>query len=157
MKVKVTGQKFWNKQEDFPTSKIFPKKVKDKISLTRPKLGYDQTGLTTSNAHCNMNAVSRSLQELWPRSFFFKIRSKVEVKITITKLVPTLMSVAPLHTLSKLYDVPVCFVVPPFIWDSVLLYLRSPKGGCCSISDDRLVIVNSHLFLLQSGAAKGLT
>ena len=26
--------------------------------------------------------------------------------------------------------------VTPLIWNSVLLYLRSPKGGCCSISDD---------------------
>ena len=25
---------------------------------------------------------------------------------------------------------------PPLFWDCVLLYLRSPKGGCCSISDD---------------------
>ena len=46
---------------------------------------------------------------------------------------PKLTSGAPLHTLSKLYDVPVGFVSP--IWCSVLLYLRSPKGGCCSISD----------------------
>ena len=34
-----------------------------------------------------------------------------------------------------LYDVPVGFVSPLF-WDSVLLYLRSSKDGCCSISDD---------------------
>ena len=40
----------------------------------------------------------------------------------------------PLHTLSKLYDVPVCFVIPLFL-DSVFLYLRSPKGDCCSISE----------------------
>ena len=25
---------------------------------------------------------------------------------------------------------------PPLFWGSVLLYLRSPKGGCCSVSDD---------------------
>ena len=42
---------------------------------------------------------------------------------------------APFRTLSKLYDVPVGFVHPRF-WGCVLLYLRSPKGGCCSISDD---------------------
>ena len=42
---------------------------------------------------------------------------------------------ATLHTLSKLYDVPVGFVNPLFL-GSVLLYLRSPKGGCCSILDD---------------------
>ena len=43
---------------------------------------------------------------------------------------------APLHTLSKLYDVPVVFVPPPLFWGWILLILRSPKGGCCSISDD---------------------
>ena len=42
---------------------------------------------------------------------------------------------APLHTLSNLYDVPVGFVTP-LLWGCVLLNLRSPKGGCCSISDD---------------------
>ena len=40
-----------------------------------------------------------------------------------------------LHTLSKLYDVPVGFD-PPLFWGRILLILRSPKGGCCSISDD---------------------
>ena len=35
--------------------------------------------------------------------------------------------------LSKWYDIPVGFVSP--FWGSVLLYLRSPKGGCCLISD----------------------
>ena len=38
-------------------------------------------------------------------------------------------------TLSKLYDVAVGFV-SPLISGSVLLHLRSPKGSCCSISDD---------------------
>ena len=38
--------------------------------------------------------------------------------------------------LSKLYDVPVGFVFPTSFLGSVLLYLRSPKSGCCSISDD---------------------
>ena len=32
---------------------------------------------------------------------------------------------APLHTLSKLYDVPVSFVAPPLISGSVLLYLTA--------------------------------
>ena len=40
-----------------------------------------------------------------------------------------------LHTLSKLYDVPVSFVYPLFR-GSLLQYLRLPKGGFCSISDD---------------------
>ena len=48
---------------------------------------------------------------------------------------PKRPSVAPLHTLSKLYDVSVGFVTLLFS-GCVLLYLRSPKGGCCSISDD---------------------
>ena len=48
---------------------------------------------------------------------------------------PKRPSGAPLHTLSKVYDVPVGFVTPPLILGSVLLCLRSPKGGCCSISD----------------------
>ena len=50
---------------------------------------------------------------------------------------PKRPSGAPLHTLSKLYDVPVSFVTPPpLYWGYILLYLQSPKGGCCSISDD---------------------
>ena len=44
--------------------------------------------------------------------------------------------IASLLSLSKLYDVPVGFVPPPLFWGSVLLYLRLPKSGCCSISDD---------------------
>ena len=44
---------------------------------------------------------------------------------------------ASLHILTKLYDVPVGFVTPYSSFEAVyLLYLRSPKGGCCSISDD---------------------
>ena len=49
---------------------------------------------------------------------------------------PKRPSGAPLHTLSKLYDVPVGFVTPPYFEAEILLILRSPKGGCCSISDD---------------------
>ena len=51
---------------------------------------------------------------------------------------PEWPSVSPLHTLSKLYDVSVGFVTPPLIQGSVLIYLRSPKVGCCSISDNLL-------------------
>ena len=32
--------------------------------------------------------------------------------------------------------VPVGYVPPPLFWGWILLILRSPKGGCCSISDD---------------------
>ena len=50
---------------------------------------------------------------------------------------PKRPSGAPLHTLSKLYNVPVGFVTPPPYFEAwILLILRSPKGGCCSISDD---------------------
>ena len=48
---------------------------------------------------------------------------------------PKRPSGAPLHTVSKLYDDPVGFVPPPY-FKNVLLYSRTPKGGCCSISDD---------------------
>ena len=49
---------------------------------------------------------------------------------------PKRPSGAPLHTLSKLYDVPIGFVTPPPILRLNITFLRSPKGGCCSISDD---------------------
>ena len=49
---------------------------------------------------------------------------------------PKRLSGTSLHSLSKLYDVPVCFVTPTLIWGTVLLYLRSPKGCCCLISYD---------------------
>ena len=51
---------------------------------------------------------------------------------------PERTSAAPLHTLSKLYDVPVGFVSPSFV------HLRSPKGGCCSISDDLSCLAYSY-------------
>ena len=53
---------------------------------------------------------------------------------------------APLHTLSKLDDVPVGFY-PPLL-RQCLLYLRSPKGGCCSISDDLSCSSSSAVKLL---------
>ena len=48
---------------------------------------------------------------------------------------PKRTSCAPHLTLSKLSDAPVGFVSLLFL-GSVLLYLQSPKCGCCSISDD---------------------
>ena len=68
--------------------------------------------------------------------------------------IPKRPSDAPPHTLSKLCDVSVGFMTPP-IWGSVLLYLRSPKGGCCSISDDLswsslLTIPKSVMFIFTS-------
>ena len=47
---------------------------------------------------------------------------------------PKRPSDAPLHTLSKLYDVTVGLVSLSFL-GYVLLYMWTPKGGCCSISD----------------------
>ena len=67
------------------------------------------------------------------------------VQVFLSKLLVSMMrnyfpkspSVALLHTLSKLYDVLVGFVTcSPRPQLSVLLYLRPPKSGCCSISDD---------------------
>ena len=42
---------------------------------------------------------------------------------------------APLHTLSKLYDVPVGIVPHPLLRQCMAIF-QSPKDGCCSISDD---------------------
>ena len=36
----------------------------------------------------------------------------------------------------EIHDVPVGFVTPPPILSLNIAFLRSPKGGCCSISDD---------------------
>ena len=46
---------------------------------------------------------------------------------------------APLHTLSKLYNVPVGFVSPLpllILRLRIDLFAVAAKGGCCSISDD---------------------
>ena len=48
-----------------------------------------------------------------------------------------------------LYDVPAGFVTPLF-WGCVLLYLRSPKGGCCSISDDMSCIVLQSVCIVNN-------
>ena len=58
---------------------------------------------------------------------------------------------APLHNLFRLYDVLIGFVYPLF-WGGVLLYLRSPKGGCFSISDEDAYF-SGHLVLSHSGLA----
>ena len=38
---------------------------------------------------------------------------------------------------------------PPLIWGSVLLYLRSPKGGCYSTSDDLSLCFNNYFLYFQ--------
>ena len=82
----------------------------------------------------------RILQEI-KKATFFKNCSVYTSKLLASLIriyFPKRPSGAPLHTctLSKLCDVPVGFVTPSLFWGCVLLYLRSPKGGCCSISDD---------------------
>ena len=68
--------------------------------------------------------------------FTYKLRVFVKIiSIPDEKLFSETAVGAPLANLSKLYDVPFGFN-PPFIGSSVLLYLQSPKGGCCLISDD---------------------
>ena len=69
----------------------------------------------------------------------------IKLLVLLSKLLPvaSLMSNnfpkqpsdALLHTLSKLHNIPVGFVTSPS-FETVLLYLRSPKWGCRSISDD---------------------
>ena len=48
---------------------------------------------------------------------------------------PKRPSGAPLHILSKLYDVPVGFEPPPILRLNIA-YFEVAEGGCCSISDD---------------------
>ena len=64
----------------------------------------------------------------------FGLLSKLLASL-IRNYFPERPSGAPLHTLSKLYDVPVGFA-PPLFWGCIFRYLRSLNGGCCSISDD---------------------
>ena len=63
---------------------------------------------------------------------------------------PERSSCAPLHTLSKLYDFPVGFVHPLF-WGCVWLYLRSPKCGYCSKSDDLSCTFNCFVDITSCG------
>ena len=37
------------------------------------------------------------------------------------------------------------FCSSPLIWGSVSLYMRSPKGGCCSISDDLSCLLSYYV------------
>ena len=74
----------------------------------------------------------KAILEWWLLEFLSKLLASL-----MRNYFPERPSGAPLHTLSKLYDVPVGFVTPPpLIWGSVLLYMRSLKDGCCSISDE---------------------
>ena len=68
------------------------------------------------------------------------VSGRVFVKILASLMriyFPKRPSGAPLHTLSKLYDVSVGFVNSPPSSKAVYFFiLRLPKGGCCSISND---------------------
>ena len=46
-----------------------------------------------------------------------------------------------------IWYVPVGFDPPPLFWGWILLILRSPKGGCCSISDDLSCSSKEYSFL----------
>ena len=74
-------------------------------------------------------------QKCYLRYILFGLLSKLLAALMRNNF-PKRPSGAPLHTLSKLYYIPVGFVTPFLLWGCVLLYLWSPKGCCCSISDD---------------------
>ena len=62
---------------------------------------------------------------------------------------PKRPSGAPLHTLSKLYDVSVCFVTPPPIFDAEsCLFCGRRRVAVARYRMICLVLVNSHLFPL---------
>ena len=66
---------------------------------------------------------------------------------------PKRPSGAPLHTLSKLYDVPVGFVTPPPYFETVYCFIYGRRR--VAVARYRmicLVLVNSHLFPLPCGA-----
>ena len=69
---------------------------------------------------------------------------------------------APLHTLSKLYDVPVGFVNSSLILRLCIALLASPKFGCCSMSDDlscscKFTLIPFAVWAVAQFPAKGLT
>ena len=82
--------------------------------------------------------VKRLLNKLliiWNDVGYYKLFGLLSTSL-IRNYFPKLPSGAPLHTLSKLSDILFGFVTPLLFGGCVLLYLRSPKSGCCSISDD---------------------
>ena len=50
----------------------------------------------------------------------------------------------------------VLYLPPPLFWGSVLLYMRSPKGGCCSIADDLTCSYGNATFQQASRTAIGM-
>ena len=69
---------------------------------------------------------------------------------------PKRSSDTPLLSLSTLYDVPVGFVLLPYLSQSVVLF-SSTEGNCCSISEDltcswNCVTILSLLFFLGTSA-----
>ena len=75
---------------------------------------------------------------------------KCILRIPDEKLFSKGPSGAPLHTSSILYDVPVGSDRVPLFWSSVLLYLRSPRGGCCSTSDDLSCSIIKNIYFTRA-------
>ena len=64
------------------------------------------------------------------------------------KKIPKRSSGAPLHTLPKLYDVPVGFVTPPpLLRSSVLLYCGRPK---VAVSRYRMICLVLTLYIITN-------
>ena len=70
---------------------------------------------------------------------------------------PKRLSGAPLHTLSKSYDVPVGFVPPPPYFEAeYCLFCGRRRVAVARYRMICLVIVNSHLFPLPCGAGSAV-
>ena len=75
------------------------------------------------------------VQADWSRTIF--VWYIVQIRFLSVKNYDLRMSGAPLHSLSNIIWCSRWFCTPPpLFWGGVLLNLRSPRGGCCSISDD---------------------
>ena len=69
---------------------------------------------------------------------------------------PKRPSGAPLHTLSKLYDVPVGYVTPPYFEAEYCLFCGRQRVAVARYRMICLVLVNSHLFPLPCGAGSAV-
>ena len=69
---------------------------------------------------------------------------------------PKRPSGAPLHTLLKLYDVPVGLVLPPYFEAEYCLFCGRRRVAVARYRMICLVLVNSHLFPLPCGAGSAV-
>ena len=69
---------------------------------------------------------------------------------------PKRPSGAPLHTLSKLYDVPVGFVLPPYFEAEYCLFCGRRRVAVARYRMICLVLVNAHLFPLPCVAGSAV-